>query len=44
VLDVYLSDDWDMGAELGRMLRYWGGAMEDLDDLAPGDSQDIVAP
>jgi hypothetical protein len=44
VLDVNLSDGSDMRAELGRMLRYRGGAMKDLDDLAPGDSQHIVVP
>ena len=41
MLDVNLSDDSDVRAELGRMLRYWGGAIKDLDDFAPGDRQDI---
>lgn len=41
VLDVNLSDDADARGELGRILRYWGGAMKDLDDLEPGDKQDI---
>ena len=41
VLDVNLPDDADTCAEVGRILRYWGGAMTDLDDLEPGDKQDI---
>ncbi|OBG23617.1 hypothetical protein A5765_18620 [Mycolicibacterium celeriflavum] len=41
VLDVNLSDDADARSELGRILRYWGGAMKDLDDLEPGDRQDV---
>jgi hypothetical protein len=41
VLDVNLPDDSDARAELGRILRYWGGAMNDFDDLEPGDKQDI---
>jgi hypothetical protein len=40
-LDVTLPDESDVRAELGRILRYWGGAMKDLDDLEPGDKQDI---
>jgi hypothetical protein len=41
VLDVHLPDDADSCAEVGRILRYWGGAMKDLDDLEPGDKQDV---
>jgi hypothetical protein len=41
VLDVNLPDDSDARAELGRILRYWGAAMKDFDDLEPGDKQDI---
>jgi hypothetical protein len=41
VLDVNLAEDADVRGELGRILRYWGGAMKQLDDLAPGDKQDI---
>ena len=41
VLGVHLPDDSDMRAELGRILRYWGGAMNDFDALEPGDKQDI---
>lgn len=41
VLDVHLPDDADACAEVGRILRYWGEAMEDLDDLEPGDKQDV---
>jgi hypothetical protein len=41
VLDVNLPDDSDVRDELGRILRYWGGAMKELDDLEPGDKQDI---
>jgi hypothetical protein len=41
VLDVNLADDSDVRGELGRILRYWGGAMKQLDDLEPGDKQDI---
>jgi hypothetical protein len=41
VLDVNLPDDSNVRAELGRMLRYWGGAMKQFDRLEPGDSQDI---
>jgi hypothetical protein len=41
VLDVNLPDTADVRRELGRILRYWGGAMKDLDDLEPGDKQDI---
>ena len=41
VLDVNLPDDSDVRAELGRILRYWGGAMNDFDALEPGDKQDI---
>jgi hypothetical protein len=29
------------GAELGRILRYWGGAMKDV-ELAPGARQDLM--
>jgi hypothetical protein len=28
-------------AELGRILRYWAGAMKQLPPLAPGDRQDL---
>jgi hypothetical protein len=41
VLDVNLPDDADLRGELGRILRYWGGAMKQLDCLAPGDQRDI---
>ncbi len=41
VLEVNLPDDADACAEVGRILRYWGGAMGDLDDLEPGDKQDV---
>jgi nitrogen fixation-related uncharacterized protein len=41
VLDVNLPDDSNVRDELGRILRYWGGAMKQFDDLEPGDSQDI---
>ena len=41
VLGVHLPDDSDVRAELGRILRYWGGAMNDFDALEPGDKQDI---
>ena len=27
--------------ELGRILRYWGGAMKQMPPLAPGDRQDL---
>ncbi|WP_101946793.1 hypothetical protein [Mycobacterium sp. 3519A] len=40
-LDVDLPDDSDVRAELGRILRYWAGAMKDLDALKAGDNQDI---
>jgi hypothetical protein len=29
------------GAELGRILRYWGGAMKDV-ELVPGARQDLM--
>jgi hypothetical protein len=38
---VNLPDTEDVPGELGRILRYWGGAMKDFDDLEPGDKQDI---
>ena len=41
VLDVNLPDDSDARDELGRILRYWGGAMKDFDALEPGDKQEI---
>jgi hypothetical protein len=41
VLDVNMPDDSDVLAELGRILRYWGGAMNDFDAVEPGDKQDI---
>jgi hypothetical protein len=41
VLDVNLPDDCDVRDELGRILRYWSGAMKQFDDLEPGDKQDI---
>ena len=41
VLDVNLPDDRDVRSELGRILRYWGGAMKDFDALEPGDKQEI---
>ena len=31
----------DRGAELGRILRYWGGAIKDV-ELAPGARQDLM--
>ena len=40
-LEVELPDVADPRAELGRILRYWGGAMKQLDGLRPGDRQDI---
>ena len=40
-LDVNLPDDADLPGELGRILRYWGGAMKQLDTLKVGDKQDI---
>jgi len=41
VLEANLPDDTDVCSEVGRILRYWGGAMKDFDDLEPGDKQDI---
>jgi aminoglycoside phosphotransferase (APT) family kinase protein len=41
VLEVELTESADPRAELGRILRYWGGAMKQLDGLAPGQRQDI---
>lgn len=41
VLEVTLPDTVDVKGELGRILRYWGGAMKQLDDLRPGDHQDV---
>jgi hypothetical protein len=41
VLEVDLSHLDDARAELGRILRYWAGAMKQLDNLSPGDGQDI---
>jgi hypothetical protein len=41
VLDVNFPDDADVRTELGRILRYWGGAVMDFDALEPGDKQDI---
>ncbi len=41
VLDVNLPDDGNAREELGRILRYWGGAMKDFDALEPGDKQDV---
>ena len=41
-LEVDLSQTADDPRdELGRILRYWAGAMKQLDDLGPGDRQDI---
>ncbi|WP_448626115.1 hypothetical protein [Geodermatophilus sp. URMC 64] len=31
----------DRGAELGRILRYWGGAMKEI-ELTPGARQDLM--
>jgi hypothetical protein len=31
----------DRAAELGRILRYWAGAMKQLPPLSPGDRQDL---
>ena len=31
----------DRAAELGRILRYWAGAMKQLPPLSPGDGQDL---
>jgi hypothetical protein len=41
VLDVKLADDSNVRDELGRILRYWGGAMKQFDALEPGHKQDI---
>jgi hypothetical protein len=41
VLDVNLPETPEAAAELGRILRYWGGAMDDLAEVGPGDKQDI---
>jgi hypothetical protein len=41
VLGVNLPDDSDVREALGRILRYWGGAMKQRDGLEPGDNQDI---
>ncbi len=41
ILEVELSDESDWRFELGRILRYWGGAMKQLDGLTVGDRQDI---
>ena len=41
VLDVTLPDDSDVRDELGRILRYWGGAMKQLDSVEPGAKQDV---
>ena len=41
VLDVTLPEDSDVRDELGRILRYWGGAMKQLDDLEAGAEQDV---
>ena len=40
-LEVDLPDAADAHEQLGRILRYWGGAMKDLGELAPGDKQDV---
>lgn len=40
-LDVDLPDGPEAADELGRILRYWGGAMKHLDTLQPGDRQDV---
>jgi hypothetical protein len=40
-LKVNLPDTADINAEVGRILRYWGGAMKDLTELEAGDKQDI---
>jgi hypothetical protein len=40
-LEVNLAGMADPCNELGRILRYWGGAMKQMDGLAPGDQQDI---
>ena len=39
-LDVGALAGNDRGAELGRILRYWGGATKDL-PLVAGDRQDL---
>lgn len=41
MLEVHLPDDADACAEIGRILRDLGAEMKDLDDLEPGDKQDI---
>ncbi len=42
VLEVDLSQTaGDLRTELGRILRYWGGAMKQLDDLESGHKQDV---
>lgn len=40
-LDVTLPDTANVNGELAKILRYWGRAMKQLDDLEPGDKQDI---
>jgi hypothetical protein len=40
-LEVNLAGMADPRDELGRIIRYWGGAMKQLDGLKPGDRQDI---
>ena len=39
-LDAGALADGDRAAELGRILRYWGGSMKQI-DLRPGASQDL---
>jgi vacuolar-type H+-ATPase subunit B/Vma2 len=40
-LEVDLPDDGGAKEELGRILRDCGEAMDDFDDIEPGDKQDI---
>lgn len=40
VLEVELDGIGDAPKELGRILRYWGGSINQV-ELAPGASQDI---
>jgi hypothetical protein len=40
-LEVDLSAMGEPRDELGRILRYWGGAVKQLDGLKPGDGQEV---
>ena len=39
-LDAGALATGDRGAELGRILRYWGGSMKEV-PLVPGSAQDL---